>query len=168
MKISALPIVFILFFGLAGCSSKYLTEPKIETIKTDATAYLEGRIDYAKTNRDYLPSSLKSDPDSTRVLHYDYEVTYVNGDIDYDALNLFNPLVLVGFPLSDSDVVVQGKLDVIDANATTISFKAVCVAKSTRNLFKNTNLSEDRKKCLDEVKKNIDLQVRVSLTKGEL
>jgi len=76
-----------------------------------------------------------------------------------DAINIWNPLLIIGFPMGSEAVIVQGKLAYVDDNQIENVFTATCIAKKTRNLFQKSGSTEPRKKCLLAVRDSIDIQV---------
>ena len=104
--------------------------------------------------------SLKNNPNSSLVTNYSYSVHYVNGNTDWDGLNLFNPLIFVGFPMSGESVIVEGKLQIKEKEVVLKELRASCVSNKTRNLFQTGGSSGPRKDCLIAVRDNIDTQIK--------
>lgn len=141
-----------------GCSTTMVVKPDAKDSPLPKEPILKGKIDYDKTNQKYLPTMIK-EGNTKLTLKYRYEVKYNNGGVDNDGLNLFNPLLFVGFPLSESDLLVSGKLIVLKNGKAKEHFESSCVAKETRNLFNTGGSSEERKQCLLKVRHNIDIQI---------
>ena len=113
----------------------------------------------------YLPENINLDENSTISLIYSFSDNSKVGD-GVDGLNLFNPLVLVGFPLSSSNLSISANMKFFNEN-NELNFSSVCVSKHTRTLFSNTNLTELRKMCIKELKENLRKQINISINKGE-
>lgn len=154
---------FVVFLGLliflSGCSTVELNvEPSVSLKNTNMQNNLSAKIIY-DGNLDYLPKILAQDNSSQDTVNYEYEVKYINGSTKYDALNLWNPLVMVGFPLSHEAVIVDAKLVFTNKLNQATIFTSSCVANKTRNLFQNSGSTEPRRKCLYAVRDNINNQV---------
>jgi hypothetical protein len=110
-------------------------------------------------NTAYLPSSIIQNSNNDCQIRYSYTIHYVNGNTDWDGLNLFNPLIFVGFPMSQESVIVEGKLEWISPSKENQIFTASCIATKTRNLFQTGGSSEPRKECLFAIRDNINSQL---------
>lgn len=151
---------------LTGCASTITVKPDVKDNYLPKKALLKGKIDYDKTNKSYLPTMIEKG-NTKLTLRYRYSVRYNTGGVEYDGINLFNPLLFVGFPLSESDLLASGKLTVLKNGKVAETYESSCVAKDTRNLFDTGGSSEDRKKCLLKIKYNIDTQISERYKKGE-
>lgn len=167
-KNTRVTILFIIaILQLTGCAtSTIIVKPDIKDVHLSKKSLLRGKIDYDKTNKDYLPTMIEKG-NTNLTLRYRYTVKYNTEGVENDALNLFNPLLFVGFPLSESDLLVSGKLSVLKYGKVIETFESSCVAKDTRTLFDTGGSSEDRKKCLLKIRYNIDTQISNKYKKRE-
>ena len=153
--------IFINFFLIVftGCSSVALkVEPTVEEQLSDKTPKISSKIVY-DGNINYLPTLFIHDINSNNIIYYEYNVKYINGSTKYDALNLWNPLVVAGFPLSEEAVIVESRLKFFIKDKKEKIFTATCIANKTRSLFQNAGSTEARQKCLLAVRDNIDNQI---------
>lgn len=150
-----LSVASLLF--LSGCAEHSLKVlPEIQSLNTNIN-HISTRINY-DGNKEYLSDLFKEDNTSNTSVSYAYSVKYINGSTDWDGLNLFNPLLFVGFPLSEEAVVVEGKL-LLTSSDINKTFTSSCVATKTRSLYQNGGSSGPRKGCLIAVRDNIKNQV---------
>ncbi len=119
---------------------------------------ISGRL-YFDGNPAYVPKNIIEDSLSSNKIEYTYDVKYVNGDTKWDGLNLFNPLILVGFEMGEESVIVNAKLEIDGAIYGKYSITSSCVANKPRNLYQNNGSSEPRKMCLLAVKENLEKQI---------
>lgn len=153
-------LIFIVFILLiTGCSS-IIVKPDVAIINYEHNPIIDGKITYNKSNKNYLPTLIRQNSNNNVEINYIYSVTYNNGSVDFDGINLFNPLLFVGFPMSNSDLLVSGKLSIIDSGDVLNTFESSCIAQKTRNLFSTGGNSIERKKCLLAIRDNIDNQIR--------
>jgi hypothetical protein len=158
VKISSSPLIFGLAIMLSGCAEYSLKVlPNIGEL-TKKTVCITCKVEY-DGNREYLPSYLDNNASSTTTASYSYDVKYVNGSTDWDGLNLFNPLLIVGFPLSEESVIVQGVLKIQDGLSEPHIYTSSCIANKTRSLYQNSGSSAPRKACLYAVRDNINSQL---------
>lgn len=159
MRIIFSGLIFFLMMMFSGCSHIDLkVEPQVKMQKLEQNLIVDTNITY-DGNREYLPTVLKHDENSQSNSIYEYEVEYINGSTKMDVINIWNPLLIVGFPMGSEAVIVQGKLIYRNANQIENVFTASCIAKKTRNLFQNSSSTEPRRNCLLAVRDNIDIQV---------
>lgn len=157
MKKGVFTTFFAILVFLTGCAEQTLRVlPDIEQTHIDV-ASIAAKIEYGG-NREYLPTIFKEDDLSNTRVSYSYSVKYINGSTDWDGANLFNPLLVVGFPLSEEAVIVEGELILVssDENKT---FTASCIAKKTRSLYQNSGSSGPRRECLLAIRDNINSQI---------
>ena len=151
--------LFGLMVLLSGCAEHTLNvAPKVETVSS-LLSPLKCALVHESNNKEYLPSMIEDDPASSCLATYRYHVTYNNGGTNWDVLNIWNPLLIVGFPMSQENVIVEAKLLLKDEQNNEKEFLASCVADKTRNLFQNSGSTAPRKACLIAVKNNIDTQL---------
>lgn len=155
-------ILLMIFTGCAEHTLKVLPELQPQTLQLQP---VNVKIEYAG-NKEYLPNVLKEDNSSGITATYLYSVKYTNGSTDWDGLNLFNPLLFVGFPLSEEAVIVEGKLTLISVDDINQTFTSSCIASKTRSLYQNGGSSGPRKGCLLAVRDNINNQI-IKFISGE-
>ena len=162
MLVKRIPFFSILALALllSGCAEHSLQiHPHFEK-NNEKIAPLGCNIIYEHGNFEYVPSMITHEPTSKCTAQYSYQIQYHNGGTSWDGLNLWNPLLIVGFPMSEESLVVEGKLQLKDDERLIKEFSAVCIANKTRNLFQNSGSSGPRKACLLEIKENIDSQIK--------
>ncbi len=156
-KIIYLSCIASLFIGCAQQNIRVMPDINLlnETVRP-----LECKIHYDGSNKEYLPRLLQDSKESQIGASYQYDVRYINGNTDWDGLNIWNPLLIVGFPMSEESVIVEAKCELKDKEIVVKTFEASCIANKTRNLFQNSGSSEPRKACLLAVRDNIDQQIK--------
>lgn len=145
----------------SGCAPNVVITPDITVIPT-GDFLLGGKIDY-DGNKEYLPRTVRADPslEPLPILRYRYEVTY-GRDAVPQALPLFNPLTIVGFPIGADTVVVTGKLEILKGSSAIKTYTAVCILDKHRTIFsEGETMSEIRKRGLLAVRDNIEAQMYV-------
>lgn len=151
-------------FLFTGCSNKMVIEPTvtkhISTIK-QIKANLIGK-------ETFLPNIIVKDVNSLISVDYSINETYnINGK-NNDVLNLFNPLLIVGFPLGDNLLLITSNLKIIKDNTVIKDYNAKCLHTYTRNLFANPNFTSMRNECLKEIKNNLNSQIINHIERGDL
>lgn len=154
---SLLGAIALCFVGCAEHSLR--VRPEIPTIDEVVTP-IPCNVVYEQGNLEYLPSVLQHNLESSCMAHYSYDVKYVNGNTNWDGLNLFNPLIFVGFPMSEESVLVEAKLSLKEKEGNVKEFTASCIANKTRNLFQTGGSSGPRKACLLAVRDTINTQIK--------
>lgn len=147
-----LMIVFII-----SCTPTMNFVPKFDKLE-NISPIVKGKIDY-DGNKEYLPRTISDDSSENFILtiKYQYNVDYGGGNVH--VANLFNPLVLVGFPIGQDTLIVVGKLDFIKQNKVIKTYSAACSFEKTRSVFYHgPTFSELRKTGLLNVKDNIESQ----------
>lgn len=119
---------------------------------------LNAKVEYAG-NPIYFPANVVKSEDKEKLFKYEYMVEYKNGNTNWDGLNLFNPLVLVGFQMSEEGVIVNSKANLIENGVEIKSFTATCVANKPRSMFQNGGSSDARQACLLASKESIENQI---------
>lgn len=161
MSYTKMAIVFCSLFLLSGCAGHSIKViPEQSNISNDFTVPLECKIEYDGSNQEYLPTALHENESATQTASYHYEVHYLSGNTNWDKLNIFNPLMMVGFPMSEESVIVEAKLQLKEQETLIKEFEASCIANKTRNIFQNGGSSEPRKACLLAIRDNIDQQIK--------
>lgn len=162
MSVKHIPHFSILALALlfSGCAEHALQiTPHFEK-NNEGIAPLGCTIVYEHGNYEYVPSMITHNPTAKCTALYAYQIQYHNGGTSWDGLNIWNPLLFVGFPMSEESLVVEAKLALKENNTLIKEFSAVCIANKTRNLFQNAGSSGPRKACLLEIKDNIDSQIK--------
>lgn len=151
-------ILFSIF--LCGCATTIVVTPEVEHLDNIADFKIKGKIIY-NGNREYLPRTITDDSASDSILtfQYVYNVTYGKDNIP-QAIPLFNPLTIVGFPIGENTLVVTGKLDILKGREVLKSYTATCGFEKARNIFsEGDTFSELRKRGLITVRDNIEAQM---------
>jgi hypothetical protein len=159
MRISSSYSACLLSLIFSACAPHIVITPDLAIVPSNDFS-LGGKIDY-EGNTEYLPRtvSAESHPGATLTLRYRYEVTY-GRDAVHQALPLFNPLTIVGFPIGADSVVVTAKLEVLKGSFQVKEYTAVCVLDKYRTIFsEGESLSELRKRGLLAVRENIETQM---------
>lgn len=144
---------------LLSCATKMVIAPEVPHVAI-ADFCIKGKIAY-DGNKEYLPRTIIDDSvsDFVLTLQYTYNVAYGRDNIP-QALPLFNPLTIVGFPIGENTLVVTGKLDILKGKEVIKSYTATCGLEKTRSIFsEGDTFSEIRKKGLISVRDNIEAQM---------
>lgn len=156
-----LTIFLAIFFS--ACSTNMIIEPNIDkSLKIDKK--IDAKIIGKKT---FLPDIINPNTDSQLSANYSIEETYDISGKNTDVLNLFNPLLIVGFPMGDNLILITSNLKFIKNEITIKEYNAKCLHTYTRNLFGNPDFTSMRNNCLKELKANINLQIINQIKKGE-
>jgi len=159
VRTSRLILCLLVSLIFSACAPNILMTPDLAIVQS-ADFSLSGIIDY-EGNAEYLPRtvSAESHPRSPLTLRYQYGVTY-GRDAVHQALPLFNPLTIIGFPIGANTVVVSAKLDVLKESSLIKTYTAVCVLDKHRTIFsEGETLSELRRRGLLAVRDNIETQM---------
>ncbi|HEX9625994.1 MAG TPA: hypothetical protein VGA00_03555 [Acidiferrobacterales bacterium] len=110
-------------------------------------------------NRDYLPRTLRHETSTNAGItaHYQHEVAY--GNTDLDAIALYNPLTIVGFPTGQNTLTIVAELKVSRDGALLKSYRAVGFVVQTTNLWTFRTATELRRDGLLAVRDNIETQM---------
>lgn len=148
---------------LGGCGNSTNITPKISSFAVQHEIYALP-ANTQKYMLKYLPSNLKIGGK----IKFTYAFSYLDqsSSTSLDAINLFNPLILVGFPMSNDKFSMIGNLRFFD-EMHKINFSCVCISASTRNLFNNTDMTELRGECIKKIRENLAAQINQSYEKGE-
>jgi len=161
-------LLLVIVTFLSGCAEQSMRVtpelPFTDGLTNVKSTSIECNIHY-DGNTAYLPSGLVQNLNNDCQVRYSYTIHYINGGTDMDGLNLFNPLLIVGFPMSQESVIVEGKLEWTTSDKESQIFTASCIATKTRNLFQTGGSSEPRKECLFAVRDNINNQL-IHFNKG--
>lgn len=142
-----------------GCAATLRVTPEVAG-PPPADCVVRAHVEYTG-NRDYLPSVLVDDPSAhaDSVIRYAHEEQYGTSALP-TAVQLVNPLHLIGMPTGSSDLVVVARLDVMRQGEVLRSFAAVAVMSRNDTLFgEGETLTEMRRRGLLLVADNISSQV---------
>ncbi|HYA19834.1 MAG TPA: hypothetical protein VEG25_04210 [Burkholderiales bacterium] len=144
---------------LPGCGTTMVVTPEVKpTFNNDFR--MKGQIVY-DGNRDYFPRTIAEDSldKSGLVFRYKYEVAYGKDNLP-QAIPLFNPLTLVGFPVGEDTVVIVGHMEILRENGVVKTYTATCAFDKKRSMYwEGDTLTELRKKGLIAVRDNIETQM---------
>jgi hypothetical protein len=160
LRIAVFALCLSVAMLFSGCATNVVITPEIAVVSgNDFT--LGGKIDY-EGSKEYLPRTIFSDTNPAPpllILRYRYDVTY-GRDAVHQALPLFNPLTIVGFPIGADTAVVTGKLEILKGSSAVKTYSAVCVLDKHRTIFsEGETMSEMRKRGLLAVRDNIEYQM---------
>jgi hypothetical protein len=147
-------------FLFSGCATKMAVAPKIQNAQTASDFRLYGHIQY-DGNRDHLPRTLaeSNDTNAPLILEYTYKVVY-GRDKTPQAIPLFNPLTIVGFPIGENTLVVSTRLTVSKGKEALKEYISTCGMQGARNVFsEGDTFSEMRRKGLIATRDNIEQQL---------
>ncbi|OJJ27845.1 hypothetical protein [Campylobacter concisus] len=113
----------------------------------------------------YLPANITAGKSELNI-NYDFVYADQESSTNFDSINIFNPLVLFGFPMSKDTFNMIANLRVFNEHGE-IKFSSACLSNVSRNIFKNTNMTELRKKCIDKMRENLQIQLNQSYEKGD-
>lgn len=147
-----------------GCTNKIIIEPIVEKEISD-TKQIKANVIGKKT---FLPDSIVKDENALINIDYSISEKYnINGK-DSDVLNLFNPLLIAGFPLGDNLFLINSNLKIIKNNVVIKEYTAKCLYTYTRNIYDNPDFTSMRNECLKEIKNNLNSQIINHIKKGDL
>jgi len=157
-KLFYMNLVVILL--ISGCATKMVITPQAMEINV-SDFKLKGKIEY-DGNKEYLPRTIINENESVNqsfTFQYSYLETY-GMDKTPQALPLFNPLSLVGFPIGENTLVINGKLIILKGKEVIKEYSATCGLEKMRSLFsEGETFSELRRKGLLAVRNNIEFQM---------
>jgi hypothetical protein len=147
----------LLWLALAACGTKMVATPQVAPVAKIEFS-LPGKILY-EGKRDYLPRTLASVPESDLTLKYTYDVAYGKDKME-QAVVLYNPLTILGFPIGEDTIAVSGKLEIVRGDELLKTYTATCGFEKTRNLFyEGDTFAELRLRALACVRENIEAQM---------
>lgn len=148
----------------SGCSDKMLVEPVVKK-EVSSLKQIKAHIIGKKS---FLPDSIVQDDNSFVSIDYSINEKYnINGK-DTDVLNLFNPLLILGFPLGDNLLLINSNLKIMKNNVLMKEYNAKCLHSYTRNIFGNPDFTSMRNECLEEIKNNLNSQIINHIERGDL
>jgi hypothetical protein len=152
----------LMVFFLNACATTTNIIPPYEKLG-NVSFVINGKIDYIG-NQEYIPRTIHNDSsnETSLIIKYQYHVNYGKENIPQGlhVANLFNPLVIIGFPIGQDTLVVIGKIDIMKQGDVIKTYSAACSFEKTRSLFyQGPTFSELRKTGLLEVRDNIEAQM---------
>jgi hypothetical protein len=148
-----------LLVGIGGCATSVVLTPDLGP-KPPAACTVRAPLLY-EGNPDYLPLAITTAPATGQatVLRYTYNTTN-DSKQGITALQLVNPLMIVGFPTGSNSETVTGLLEVVRGGHTIRSYAAACAMSRTGTVFsEGETLTEMRRKGLLLVRDNISAQI---------
>jgi hypothetical protein len=158
-RLSAVMFYLIVAVFLSGCATNIVVTPQAMENDIKSSFQVAGIVEY-DGNKDYLPRTIKeSSAQSDISIKYEYQITY-GRDKTPQALPLFNPLTIVGFPIGEDTMVVTGNLTLSKGEEVIKAYTATCGMEKTRSIFsEGETFSELRKKGLLLIRDNIEIQM---------
>lgn len=150
----------VIMLSASGCATKMAVTPQLRSAEVQPDFRVPGRIIY-EGNRDYLPRTITGDAGTNvnLVFEYSYQVVY-GRDKTPQAIPLFNPLTIVGFPIGENTLVIHGRLKISDGAQMLKDYTSTCGIERARSVFsEGDTFSAMRRKGLMAVRDNIELQM---------
>lgn len=145
--------------ALPGCATEVVITPQLAD-KSTPKCQIHAAVRY-DGKPDYLPSALVPDSSASgiSVIRYSYEAQYGLKEFS-PILLLVNPLVLVGFPTGNDNLVVTGRVDVVRGDTTLRSYAAAAAMKRSATVFyEGETFTEMRRRGLLLVGDNLSQQL---------
>jgi hypothetical protein len=120
---------------LAGCATEVVVRPQLADETSPGQCQIRAPVRY-EGKQDYLPAALVDDPGAshTTAIRYTYDAQYGLSELN-PIVAILNPLLLVGFPTGNDNLVVTGRVDVIRGDATFRSYAAAASMKRSSTVF---------------------------------
>jgi len=161
-------LIFVLGCGTSGKAPiSLIVDPKIDKVEGSSDFQIYGKIVF-DGNRDYLPQRLKekiSNPET--LLKYSYQLHYGNKELSSTGEDfLIGPIIpllfaMGGASFGKNDVLAIGRLEIIKKNQIIKTYRAAARTVQERGLWiESETQTELRKRCLLEVRDNIDRQLQ--------
>lgn len=145
---------------LSSCATNMAITPQVSEVNV-SDFKLKGKVEY-DCNKEYLPRTIVNEDENVNqyiIIQYSYTETY-GRDNTPQALPLFNPLSLVGFPIGENTLVINGKLIILKGKEVIKEYSATCGLEKMRSIFsEGETFSELRRKGLLAVRDNIEYQM---------
>lgn len=153
MRVLWILISLITFYG---CTSTRISIDPVGEVSESNKSILCGVVIYEGHKSEYLPLSLRDSPNRRNVkIKYQYEVKY--GVEDDTALDLFNPLLIMGMPKSEDNVVILGRLEIKTDSGFAKTYEEVIVLSKSKTIFsEGETLTDIRRKGLILMRDKID------------
>lgn len=153
-------LYLVVVTSIGGCATKMVLTPQIAKIENASDFQMKGKVQY-DGNKEYLPRTIsdESASDTFFSFQYRYQITY-GRDKTPQAIPLFNPLTIVGFPIGENTLVVNGNFTISKGKEVIKEYTATCGLEKVRSLFsEGETFSDLRKKGLLTVRDNIEAQM---------
>jgi hypothetical protein len=146
---------------MGGCTANQFIIPEFDKSIDPSRIKIIGKVKNYEGNREYLPRTLDDNPNSNSPIYFQYVYHVIYGkDSAHQAVYFFNPLSIVGFPIGEDTLVVEGRLTVFVENGFVKEYQATCGFQKVRSLFsEGETFSELRKKGLLIIRDNIETQM---------
>jgi hypothetical protein len=148
-----------LLLCITGCETSVIITPDLGRGAQGACT-VTAPMSY-EGNPDYLPQAVAAEPVAARatVLRYTYNTQY-DAKQGITALQVVNPLMIVGFPTGSNFTTVTGVLEVVRGGQTIRSYGAACAMKRTGTVFsEGETLTAMRRRGLLLIRDNISAQI---------
>lgn len=157
-------ITLLALFILQGCGYNIQIAPNVTKTAQDHKfiAKPENTKEYMIK---YLPTNITAG-ESELNINYNFIYNDQESGTKFDGINIFNPLILVGFPMSSDKFNMIANLRIFNEHGE-IKFSSACLSNVSKNIFKNTNMTELRKNCIDGMMENLQTQINQSYEKGD-
>lgn len=141
----------------AGCTSTISVRPEVEAqplgdFRIPAKIVFDG-------NRDYLPRVLSEGPARADGLVVDYRYQILHKNVDNDAVALFNPLSLVGFPSGSNHLTLLAELKILRTGTILKEYRAACTVDQQTGLWSFRTVTDMRRDGLLALRDNIESQL---------
>ncbi len=159
IKIVKCCLLYIVIIFICGCATKMSISPQVTEINNVLDFHMKGKVEY-DGKKEYLPRIITNEsvPGTDLSFQYTYDITY-GRDKTNQLVPLFNPLTLVGFPIGENTLVVNGKLTILKGKEVMKEYMALCGLERRRNIFsEGDTFTELREKGLLNVRNNIEVQ----------
>jgi hypothetical protein len=148
-----------LLLCITGCETSVMMTPDLGR-GGPGTCTIRAPTSY-EGNPDYLPQTLAAEPVAAQatILRYTYNTQY-DAKQGITALQVVNPLLIVGFPTGSNSTTVTGLLEVVRGGQTIRSYGAACAMKRSGTVFsEGETLTAMRRRGLLIVRDNISAQI---------
>lgn len=141
----------------AGCTSQLNVRPELD-VQPIGDLRIPARIDF-DGNRDYLPRVLAEGPARTDGLVVEYRYQVLHKNVDNDAVALFNPLSLVGFPSGSNQLTLLAELKILRRGTLVKDYRAACTIEQQTGLWSFRTVTDMRREGLTALRDNIESQL---------
>jgi hypothetical protein len=144
---------------LTACQTQVMLTPKLSTTPPQSCV-IAAPLSY-EGKPDYVPQVLSGKPagGDLTILRYTYNTDY-NADQQITVAQVFNPLLIAGFPTGSNAITVSGLLEVVRDGKPVRAYAAACALKRSSNVFsEGETMTELRRRGLMLVRDNISAQI---------
>jgi hypothetical protein len=160
MSLARLALWVLSGLALLGCATEVAITPQLADTANTRKCQIHAPLRY-EGKPDYLPAALVDDPAAshTTAIRYSFEAQYGLKELD-PIVAILNPLMIVGFPTGDDNLVVTGRVDVVRGDATLRSYAAAASMKRSSTVFyEGETFTEMRRRGLLLVSANLSSQL---------